>query len=509
MMFQDAAAYAARMTTGGTKTSLPPVAWGPLAIVMAAQAALLTLLSGRYGFHRDELYFVAAGQRLDWGYVDQPPLTPLLARLSTEIFGTTPVGLRVVATLIGVATVLLVALAAREFGAERHGQLLAASATALSVFVLVVSHMLSTTSVDMLVWTALGLLTLRLLRTGDGRWWLAIGAVIGLGMANKWVVLMLVAALGVALVIVGPRSVFRSRWLVGGVALAIVIMAPFVAWQAVHDWPQLTVAEGISADDGGENRVMFVPQQLVFLSPVLVPVWVAGFVRLWRDQTVRWARAVPVAYLVLCVMTLIVGGKAYYAVPLLLILVAAGAEPTLRWLNSAGRRALAAGLVVVGLVVGLPIGLPILPAERLDLYVLAANKESGEQVGWPGFADTVAGVWRQIPTARQPVSVIFTANYGQAAAIERYGPERGLPRAYSGHMSYWDWGPPADRMTGPVLLVGGTTPAGQRAITGCRLIARHDNGIGLDNDEQGTPIFLCDSLNGEWSRLWPDVRRFY
>jgi 4-amino-4-deoxy-L-arabinose transferase-like glycosyltransferase len=484
---------------------LPRFASGPVAVVVAAQVAVLTALSGRYGFHRDELYFLAGGRRPAWGYVDQPPITPLLARAATALFGDTPAGLRVVSTLIGAATVVLIALAAREMGGGRGAQILAAAGTALSSFVLVVSHMLSTTTVDMLIWAVIGLLALRLLRTGDGRWWVPVGAAVGVGMANKWLVLLLLSALGIGLFSTGPRAVLRSGWLAAGVGVAVVLAAPFIAWQATHGFPLLTVAGGISQDDGTENRILFVPFQLVYLSPVLVPVWIAGMVRLWRDPRLRWARSLPLGYLILCVELLVLGGKPYYSIPLLLLLMAAGAEPAARWL-AAGRRTLVWALAAVAVAISVVIGLPVLPVASLG-PVLAVNNEAGEQAGWQSFVSTVSLAWHQIPPTQRQTAVVFTANYGQAAAIEQYRDDYGLPMPYSGHMSYADWGPPADELTGPVVLVGASPE--QKVFPGCRVVAVQDNGIGLDNDEQGTEVALCSGATMPWSRLWPSLRRFY
>jgi 4-amino-4-deoxy-L-arabinose transferase-like glycosyltransferase len=499
------------MGAGRASGSLPRFAAVPVGIVVALQAVVLTALSGRYGFHRDELYFLAAGKRPDWGYVDQPPITPWLARASTALFGETPMGLRVAATLLGIVTVVVVALIAREAGGGRGAQLFTAVATALSSYVLAVTHMLATNTADLLLWSLIALFGLRLLRTGDGRWWLAVGAAAGLGMMNKWLVLLLLSGLGIGVAVAGPRSVLRTWWLAAGIGVAAVLTAPVVLWQASHGWPMLTVAGGISEDDGAENRVLFVPMQLVYLSPVLVPVWLAGLVRPWRDAGLRWARALAIAYPVVCVELLALGGKPYYSVPLLLPLVALGAEPVLRWLARTGTvsRALTGVVTAVCVVVSVLIGLPVVPPAALG-PVLAVNKEPGEQVGWPEFADTVAAGWARIPATERDTAVLLAGNYGEAGALEYYGPERGLPRPYSPHMSYADWGPPPDRLVGPVLLIGRTEPGSPaaRLITGCRPIGMHRAPDNLDNDENGVMLSLC-TLTEPWSTAWPTLRHFY
>ena len=488
---------------------LPRLALRPLAIVLAAQAALLTALSGRYGFNRDELYFIAAGNHLALGYVDQPPITPLLAKVSITLFGDTPYGLRVISTIMALLTALLVALIAREFGAGRGPQVFAAAATSVSAFVLVVGHLLSTSSFDLLMWTVLAVLFLRLLRTGDGRWWVPIGLAAGLAVENKWLVFGLLAAVAIGLVALGPRQIFRSWWLAVGIGAAVLIVLPNLIWQIQHHFPQLTVATQISQTDGTGNRITFIPLQLVYLSPVLVPVWLAGMRRIWRD--IRWARSFVLAYPLLCVALLIVGGKPYYPVPLLLVFLAAGAEPamaTVRWYVTGkltvGRLGSWAG-VVVALLISLAISLPVLPQRALN-PILAIEPDQGEEVGWPGFVDAVAGAWRQIPVGERGNAVIFTENYGEAGAIDHYGYLDGLPAAYSGHMSYAAWGPPADSMAGPVLLVGTFTPP---QFTDCRLMSRYYNDYGVHDDEWGVPIRLCVSKTGAWSSLWPHLIRFY
>ncbi|MCF2529645.1 ArnT family glycosyltransferase [Yinghuangia soli] len=492
--------------------ALPAFALKPVAAIAVVFAAVQSGLSGRYGFHRDELYFMAAGDHPAWGYVDQPPLTPLLARASTELFGSSPVGLRVVAILAAVAALFLVALAARELGSGTPGQVLATAFAATSGFVLASGHMVSTSTFDLLAWLAICWVALRLLRTGDGRWWPVLGAAIGIGAFNKHLVVLLVAALLAGVLLVGPRSVLRSRLMPVGVLIAALFALPNVLWQIDHGWPQLTVAEGIAEDDGAENRAMFVPQQLLFLSPFFVPVWIAGLVRLFRDPQVRWARALAVAYPVVCVAVVAMGGKSYYALPPLLVLTAAGCDPVLRWMRSSRRSArgvLVAAALALSAVINAVVTLPVLPADALDVP-MAVNQEQGEQVGWPELADAVAAAWAGIPAEQRPRTVIFAGNYGEAGALRYYGPERGLPKAYSGHMSFADWGPPPDSANGPVLVVHIAGATGQdRFFTGCRPAARVDNGKDLDNEEQDAEVLVCDGTSRPWSALWPDLRRYY
>jgi hypothetical protein len=191
---------------------------------------------------------------------------------------------------------------------------------------------------------------------------------------------------------------------------------------------------------------------------------------------------------------------------LLVLLTVAGAEPTLRWLaRGTGRRAVAGVAAVVGAAMSAVVGLPVLPVESLE-PAMAMNAEQGEQVGWREFTTTVADVWDQIPAGDQGDAVIFTSNYGQAGAIERYHDEFGMPAPYSGHMSYADWGPPPDDQAGPVVLVGDFD---RSLFTGCERIVEHDNGFGVDNDEQGTDVWLCTAPSAPWSEIWPDLRRFY
>jgi 4-amino-4-deoxy-L-arabinose transferase-like glycosyltransferase len=486
--------------------ALHPFAARPVAVVVAVLAGLLTAVSNRYGYHRDELYFLVAGDHPAWGYVDQPPITPLLARLSTAVFGDTLMGLRVVATLLACAAVVVVALLARELGATRRAQVVAASCAAASGFVLATGHMLVTASVDMVAWLVVSLFVLRLLRTGDRRWYLAVGAAVGVGMLNKWLIALLVVGLLAGLLAAGPRRALWTWWLPAGAAVAVLVALPNLWWGAAHGWPQFAVAAMISDDVGVENRVMFFPLQILQLSPLFVPVWVAGFVRLWRDPEIRWARGFTAAYGFFVVLMLVTGGKSYYLMPLLLVAIAAGAMPVTQWVSATGRRvAVAVTAFVLAVAISVVAALPVLPS-RVAVHLAELNNEQVEQLGWPEFVALVARAWDRIPPGDRDRAVILAQSYGETAAVDRFGPDHELPPAYSGHMSFADWGAPPDTATGPVVLVHPAPGRVTGLLTGCETVTVVGDELPMNNELSENVIQLCDGPARPWSELWPRLR---
>jgi 4-amino-4-deoxy-L-arabinose transferase-like glycosyltransferase len=489
---------------------LPRVAWRPLALIGGGLTALLLVFSGRYGPHRDELYFVRAGQHLEWGYVDQPAFTPLVARVVTDLFGDALVGWRLPSALASGAVVLLTGLIARRLCGDRSAQLLAAAAMAVSAILLIVGHLLSTATFDLLFWTLVSFLVVRQLTGAEPRGWLLVGLVVGIALHNKTLVAALVGALLLGLLVVGPRAVLRSVWLWLGAALALLVWLPNLLWQAGHGWPQLALARAIAGGSSGTSEPwwLFLPMQLVLVSPVLVAIWVPGLVRLWRAVELRPVRCFGFAYAFLAVVFLVTGGKPYYLAGLYPVLLAAGAPLVVGWLR---RRSGAPGWVGGGLGLSLLVNavlmLPVLPVRaHAATPVVDINYDAGETVGWPAFTATVAEAYAALPPADRAQVVVVTANYGQAGAIDRYGPERGLPEAYSGHNAYFDWGPPPDT-GGPVVLVGFEETFLRTAFGEVSRVATIDNGVGLDNDEQGTPVWVARDLRGSWADIWPTFRR--
>ena len=486
---------------------MPQTATRGLLAVAGVVALVLVSTSSGYGYHRDELYFLEAGHHLAWGYADQPPLTPLIARLMSALPPESLVVLRLPSALAGGAVVWITGLLARDFGARPAGQVLAAACMAVSSLLLAVTHLLSTSTFDLLAWTLLSWLVVKVLRGGDQRLWLLVGAVAGIALLNKLLVVFLLAGLAVGLLAVGPRGVLRSPLLWAGALLAMAIWSPNLIWQATNGWPQLELSRAIASGSSGtsEPAALFVPYQLVLISPLLVPVWVAGLVRLLRDPQLRSARAFAVAYLLLAVVFLFTGGKPYYLGGLYPVLLAAGAVPAIRWMEGGSRRrTLVAAALVLSAAVSVPLMLPVVPAQHLHATpIVDINYDAGETVGWPGFADTVAGVFASLPDAEQETAVVLTGNYGQAGALDRYGD---LP-VYSGHNSYWTWGPPPEDRGATAVVVGYDEALLRTHFAQVTQVARIDNGLALDNDEQGRPVYVCRDRQTPWSQLWPRLRR--
>jgi len=479
---------------------------GALLIAAATSAVLVAFASG-YGYHRDELYFLASGHHLDWAYADQGPVAPLIARVMSDIAPGSLTMLRIPSAIAAGGTVLLTGLLAREFGGSRRAALIAAACAAVASIVLVTGHLLSTSTFDLLAWTALTWLCVRAVRTGEDRLWLIAGGVLGVGLLNKPLPAFLGIGMLAGVVIGGPRGLLRNRYVWLGTAIAIALWMPWILWQADHDWPQVDVSRSIAEGQSASSEPWWaiVPFQFLLVSPLLAPVWIAGLVRLFRDPTLRGVRFLAWAWVVLAVVFMASGGKPYYLAGLLPALLGAGAGVVDGWLDRGRERARVALLAValaMSAAVSLIVALPLLPADQSD-PVIEVNEDVGETIGWPELVQTVASVKQGLPSAQEPV--ILTSNYGEAGAIDRYGPSLGLPHAYSGHNAYGEWGPPPEG-SAPVITVGLDRGVLGTRFRNCKLVTRIDNAAGVDNDEHGAPVAVCAGPRRAWSQDWDALR---
>ncbi|HEU5204601.1 MAG TPA: glycosyltransferase family 39 protein [Candidatus Limnocylindrales bacterium] len=485
--------------------AVPRVDVSPWAVAIAALTVLgLLLLSGGYGFHRDELYFIVAGRHPDWGYADQPPFTPLLSAAMTTLLGVTPTAVRIVPALAIGACVLLAALMARDMGGDRRAQSLAALVAACSGL-LTAGHLDSTATYDLLVWSLVAWLVVRLLGGADPRWWLAVGVAAGLGLQNKQTVVLLGVGLVAGLLLDRRWAVFRSQWTWAAVGLAILLWAPNLAWQAVNDFPQLTMASRIAEED---ERAMIIPTQIVLGGFLLFPVLLAGLWWLLRAPGGRPWRPIASAYLIVLVLLFATSGKGYYALGFLPVLFAAGAIPLARWLSRGRvivRRVAFAIAAVVSLAFVAVLTLPVLPADVLanspfpEIY-----GESAEQIGWPELVATVEEVATGLSPDEQADAVVLAGNYGEASALVLLGDD--LPPVYSGHNAYGFWGPPPEDRDITILIGNWNTTRLNGALGVCSTAGFIENSVDIDNEERGQAIHVCRGRSVRWPDAWEDFR---
>jgi hypothetical protein len=476
-------------------------------VIACVVVVALLVLSPLYGFHRDELYFIVAGRQPAFGYDDQGPLTPLLSAAAVALLGLSPTAIRILPALAIGACVILAGLISRDLGGGRRAQVIGAATLAASGF-LAAGHLDSTATFDLLAWTVVLWLVVRLLGGADPRWWLAVGLVVGVALENKVLILFLGAALVPGLVLARRWEVLRSPWAWTGLAVALLLWAPNLAWQAANGFPQAEMAARISDGDG---RAMVLLELLLLAGPLLFPVSLAGAWWLLRSPSARPWRALGYAVPILLGLVLATGGKSYYVAGSFALVMGAGGIPVDAWLGR-GRHPrlrlgslLAAGAASLSLVVVLV--LPVLPpavfaaSPVADIYA-----ESAEQLGWPELVATVEEVVETLPAEQRARSVILTDNYGEAGALELLG--SGLPPVYSGHNAYWRWGPPPDDRTAAVVVTHAQTAAfaSYWDLGRCTHAARVDNGLGLSNQEQGVGIWVCPQVDGPWTSIWPKIR---
>ena len=479
-----------------TRTSLLKGVW----LIAGFLVLLLLLLAPRYGWHRDELYFLEAGHHLAWGYVDQPPLTPLLARVADTIAPGNLVVLRIFPALAAAGTVIIGALTVREMGGTRRAQLAGAAVVAAGGYLLGAGHLLSTATFDFLAWMGLIWVTARMLRTSDPRWWMLFGVVSGVALLNKSLVVLLGLAILTGLAAIRRWDLLVSPWLLLGGSIAAVIAAPNLLWQWSHGWPQLEMSRAISERLGTENRLLLIPLQVVFVGPAFLGLFRRGLRWLKSDrgqifQVFLWA------WLVAMSLTLLTGGRPYYPVPLTVALVLAG---VVAYQEAGNDPANLKGLILTNAVFSVLIALPVLPVSLVNV-TSTVNDTLAETIGWPELVKQVAQVVESLPETEPDDVVLLTSSYGEAGAIDLFGAISGLPQAYSAHNSYADFRQPDDE-SAATLAIGYRGDTLRRYFESCETVGEVDNRYGIDNEAQGKQIVLCHDPLTDWHQAWPQLR---
>ncbi len=491
-----------------------PAQWAFLLCIAAAITVIHLLTNGRYGFHRDELQFLSDARHLDWGFVAYPPLTPFLERISLDLFGLSLVGLRLFSVLAQAAAIVVTGLMARELGGKRLAQATAALAVALSPLPLFEGTEFQYTTFDYLWWVLIAYFTIRLLRTENPRWWLAIGAVAGLGLLTKYAIVFFVAGLLGGVALTRARRFLLSGWFWGGIALALAIFLPNFLWLVRHDFISYHFLQHIHVRDVGEGRAegFLSGQFLICANLFAAPLWLAGLVAYLRDRRYRmlaWMYLIPLA------LFFFSKGRSYYMAAAYPMLLAMGATVGERWVASLpklGRRTVEivffTGLAVCGAYLCARI-LPLQSSGPLRDFALQRNGDLREEIGWPELVRTVAGIRDSLTPEQQPSMGVIVGNYGEQGAIEMLGPPYHLPLPISLTNSAWLRGYPAQPPT-TLIVVGVTGEWVDKIFTGCRLAGHNGNSEGIKNEEsQYHPdIFVCGPPRLPWPDFWKKYQSF-
>lgn len=482
------------------------------------------MVNNQYGYHRDELNFIEDGRNLAWGYVDCPPFTPFVAHVSEMLFGTSLVGLRFFPAVSMGLVVVLTGLMVRRMGGNRWAQIVGAGGAMISGVALSQGSIFMYVSFDFLWWVVVAYGVISLMKTDDARWWLLIGVAIGLGMLTKLTMSFLVAGLVAGVLFTPARRYLKSPWLWAGAAIALLIFLPNLVWMAQHDFISLEKLSAMHARDVRDGHYKwFLPDQLYSATnPSSVYLWVVGLYFFWQSagkhrssyepnyRPLVWMYAVPLAGL------LALQGRGYYLAPAYPMLIAGGAfsiGERVRNLTPAQRNAQYSWLpysLVIGGLISASFSMPVTPLNSF-WWRMADNIHHlyREEVGWPEMVKTVADIRDSIPQEERSRLGILAGNYGEAGAINLYGPEYGLPRAISGIDSFWLWGygePPPE-----TVIVLGLEPSYVNSLfETCSIVGTNSNPYGIQNEEnqEHPDILLCRHLRQPWEQFWKDFHYF-
>ncbi|HSE30097.1 MAG TPA: glycosyltransferase family 39 protein [Pyrinomonadaceae bacterium] len=536
-------------------------------VVLALSLALLIfhcIFNNRYGYFRDEFNYMSSGDHLAWGYVDQPPLLPFLVRVSRAILGDSLRSIRFLPALAMSAAVVLTALIAREFGGRRFALVLSAVAMIIAPMYLSNGSLVTTNCLEPLLWMGCAYFAILAVKK-DERYWLGFGAVAGLGLEEKYSIAIFGFAVVVGLLLTKERRAIVSKWFWLGGALAFLIFLPNVIWSIQNNWPFLELMRNIRAvgRDVELSPLEFFVQQIVLLHPLTAPIWITGLVALLFSRRLRQFRFLGWAYVISFVTFVLLKGKNYYLAPIYPMLLAAGAlmiealicrnystserersdrfqgtgsalsvesgrsAPVLRLsgFDKSGQRLwLKVGIIVVLLAGGALLAPFVVPVFSVDRFISYMNSSPlkpprtehsheraqlpqhyADQFGWQELTAKTAEAWLRLAPEERPDCGIYAQNYGQAGAIDFFGPRYGLPRAVSGHQSYYLWGP-RGYSGNCMIVIDDDKETLERLFEHVEFVGTSDNPYAL---ERNLTVWLCKgSKFGTLTQLWPRVKKW-
>ena len=484
------------------------------------------LTNGRYGYFRDELYYIACGRHLDLGYVDQPPLSILLLRSSQMLLGDSLFAIRLLPALAGAAIVALTGIIAREIGGRAWAIALACAGSLCALFNLAVGNFFSMNAFEPLFWMGSVYLLVRIINGGSPTLWLWFGVLLGLGLENKHSTAFFAVGIFLALLLTPERRHFAKKWIWFGALIAFAITLPNILWEAQHHWPTYELLNNIAHSNKNValSPAEFIKQQAVFMNPGTLPIWIGGLLWLFASRDGRRYRVLGITYLLTLAEFIVLHGKSYYLGPAYPMLFAAGGVAVervfaarLQWFKPV----LLGAILVTGALIA-PLAMPILPPDKLVAYMRAIHMQPprtetshtavlpqhfADQFGWEQMVGSVAQVYHHLRPEDEKRAAIFCQNYGEAGAIDFFGPKFELPPAISGHQNYFFWGP--RDWTGEVALVLDTNDEDDREL----FASVEDLGQVVSSPwampfERRMHIFLCRDLKISVRDLWPRVKKW-
>jgi len=486
----------------------------PLVGIAMVVAVIHLLTNNRYGFHRDELQFLSDARHLDWGFVAYPPLTPFVERVGLEIFGVSLVGLRLFSVIAQALAIFMTGLMARELGGGRLAQITAALAVATSGLPVFEGTEFQYSSFDYLWWVLIAYFVIRLLKTEDPRWWIAVGATLGVGLMTKYTICFFLAGILGGMLLSGARRFFLSGWFWGGVGVALLIFLPNFAWQVRHDFISVHFLQHIHARDVAQGRAQgFVKDQFLICTNLFAaPLWIAGLIYFLRDRryrTLGWMYVIPL------VLFFAGKGRGYYLAAAYPMLFAMGAVAGERWAASLRRGwrlpvegVFFTGLAAYGLFV-FALLVPLAPSGPLREFALKNNGDLREEIGWDELVKTVAGIRDSLPPEQRDRVGVLVGNYGEQGAVEILGPAYHLPKPISMTNSAWLRGYPTPQPS-TLIVLGFSREAADKAFTACRLAGHNGNSEGVKNEESEyhPDIFVCGPPKMPWPEFWRTHQRY-
>jgi Dolichyl-phosphate-mannose-protein mannosyltransferase len=491
-----------------------------------AGLAILLHMPGmaRYGFFRDELYYVACSEHLAWGYIDQPPLIALIAWISRHLLGNSLAAFRVFPVLAAAVTVFLTGWLARELGGGRIAQILAAMAILFAPLYLAFDSILTMNAFEPVFWLACACIAARIANGGSPKLWLLFGVISGVGLENKHTMAVFGFAIVAGFLLSRDLRPFRSRWIWIGGLIALALAFPNLLWEARHGWPQVEVVRNAQQfKNAPVGPLRFIGEQVLFYSPVMLPVWLGGLAWLFVGREAKKFRFLGWTYLIVIAIFIFCDGKTYYPMGGYPMLMAAGGVAFEAFSRAPRWRVVCVAycaLIVLAGLLTLPFGVPVLSVEAFLKFSDAlpyarevkTEKDSTAQlpqnyadmIGWDNIATTTARVYHGLPAAERDGCAILAGNFGEAGAIDYYGPSLGLPKAISGHNSYFDWGPRG--YSGEcVILIGNEGSEYRKYFGDAEQVATVESPLAMPT-EQRVPIYLCRRPVAPLAEIWPRLR---